>query len=170
MWFFPLIAAGVFTGMFNVAIFIRIARVLLTKEPTPAADHDAHDAHDVHDAAHGAHGSHAHASGHGDHEHETGLWPAFLWIPGLVIVAFQYIGGIVPGAYERLFGWLDPNTGNYDFHAMVGQFPMTWDAHLGVPLFMSLAAVALGVGLGFAPVLRKTFNDPFDHAYPGSTS
>ena len=149
LWFFPLIAAGVLTGMFNVAIFIRLARTLLAK--------DTGNGHD--EASHGAHG---HASGgHGDHEHETGLWPAFLWIPGAVIVAFQYIGGIVPGAFEAMFGWLEPSKIYFD------HFPLTWDAHLGVPLFMSLAAVGLGVGLGFAPVLTKIYNDPFDRTYPG---
>ncbi len=143
-WFFPLIAAGVFTGMFNIAIFIRLARTLLAKD----GGHSHEDAH------HGAHG-------HGDHEHETGLWPAFLWIPGAVIVAFQYIGGAIPGAYDALFGWLEPNKIYFD------HFPLVWNAHLGVPLFMSLAAIGLGIGLGLAPVLTKTYNDPFDHAYPG---
>ena len=143
-WFFPLIGAGVFTGMFNVAIFIRLARTLLAKPDLSHTEHDTHAAH-----------------GHGDHGHEAGLWPAFLWIPGAVIVAFQFIGGMVPGAYEALFGWLEPNKIYFD------HFPLVWNAHLGVPLFMSLAAVALGVGLGLAPLLTKTYNDPFDHAYPG---
>lgn len=145
-WFYVLIAAGIATGMFNVAIFIRLARTLLAQPET-----------------------HADSSHHGDPhhpDHETGSWPAFLWIPGAVILAFQFVGGIVPGAYEAMFGWLDPSTGNYDFHASTGAFPMTWEAHLGVPLFMSLAAIVLGVLLAFAPLLRKVFDDPHDRTYP----
>ncbi|MAE67636.1 MAG: hypothetical protein CMJ18_25565 [Phycisphaeraceae bacterium] len=150
-WTWPLVAAGIATGMFNVAILVRLATTLLSRSATEA-----------HAEAHG------HGHGHDDH-HESGPWPAFLWIPGLVIVSFQFVGGIVPGAWETLFGWLDPSRGHYDFHASVGHFPMTWDALLrpGLPLYMSFAAIALGLGLGFAPLLRKTWHDPFDHAYPG---
>ncbi len=144
-WFMPLVAAGVATGMFNVAIFLRLAATLLSRgEP----EHEA--------AGHGSAG----------HDHETGLWPAFLWLPGAVIVSMQFVGGIVPGAFEQLFGWLEPNSENYDFQASVGHFPMTWDAHLGAPLIMSLAAIILGVTLALAPVLRRVFNDPHDHLYP----
>ena len=145
--FYGLIAAGVVTGMFNVAIFIRLAHTLLARPEAPPTD--------THDHSH-----------HGDHAHETGLWPAFLWIPGAIIVAFQFVGGIVPGAFEQMFGWLDPSTHHYDFHASVGRFPMTWDTHVGAPLYMSLAAIALGITLGFAPVLRRVFHDPHDHLYP----
>ena len=147
--FWALVAAGVGTGMFNVAIFLRLCTTLFGR-PQPAA-HDAHGHH-----------------GQGDHGHETGIWPAFLWIPGLVIVAFQYIGGIVPGAYEALFGWLEPSMHNYDFHASAGAFPMIWDIHeLNLPLKMSLCAIGLGFVLGLVPILRRQYNDPFDHAYPG---
>jgi NADH:ubiquinone oxidoreductase subunit 5 (subunit L)/multisubunit Na+/H+ antiporter MnhA subunit len=150
-WMWGLVAAGVATGMFNVAIFVRLVSVLCAK---PQAGH-GHEGHGHHHAAHG------HGHGHGDHGHETGLWPAFLWIPGLVIVVFQYVGGIVPGAFERLFGWLEASP-HYFAH-----FPMTWDAHPGMPLYMSLTAIALGIGLGVAPLLRGIYNDPFDHVYPG---
>ena len=142
-WFFALIAAGVATGAFNVAIFLRLATTLLARPDTTAAPH--HDAH------------------HGDHGHETGWWPAFLWIPGAVIVAFQYVGGIAPPVFEGLFGWLEPHR-IYEEH-----LPGLWSilAHPGVPLLMSLAAIGLGCGLGLAPVLRRVYRDPFDGAYPG---
>ena len=142
-WFMPLVAAGVATGMFNVAIFLRLAATLLARGQTE----------------HAAHGE----SGHG---HETGLWPAFLWLPGALIVSIQFVGGIVPGAFEWLFGWLEPNMQNYDLGASVGNFPMTWDVHPGAPLFMSLAAIGLGVTLAMAPVLRRVFHDPHDRIYP----
>ncbi len=139
-----LILAGVLTGMFNVAIFIRLARTLLSRQQPEADPHEHHDAH-----------------GH-DHEHEKGIWPAFLWIPGAVIVSVQFIGGIIPGAYEAMFGWLEASP--YYFEA--GHFPLLWNVHPGVPLYMSLCAIGLGVGLGFAPLMRGKYNDPFDHAYP----
>lgn len=139
VWFYPLIAAGVFTGMFNVAIFLRLAMTLLSRrQPEPSAHGDAH--------------------GHGEQEH--GVWPAFLWIPGAVIVSFQFIGGIIPGAFEGLFGWLEPNANYFD------HFPMTWQAHWGVPLGMSLTAIVLGVLLAVSPLLRRVFPDPHDHLYP----
>lgn len=156
-WWYPLVAAGIATGMFNVAIFIRLALALLGKEHKADHGHDDHS----HDDAHG------HAHGHDEHAHETGLWPAFLWIPGLIIVSFQYIGGIIPGAFEALFGNLDPSKHFYELHAAIGLFPMTWDAHLGVPLYMSLAAITLGITLALLPLWRKNYDDPCDHIYPG---
>jgi len=165
-WFYPLFAAGIATGMFNVAIFIRLARQLLSKpsgSPASAGVDKGDNAHHTPaqagepDGGHDTQGHHGH--GH-DHHHEGGLWGAMIWVPGLLIVSFQYIGGIIPGAYEFLFGWLEPS--QYYFH----QFPMTWDASPGVPLYMSLAAMALGVGLGFAPLLRGIWNDPHDAIYP----
>ena len=140
------IAAGIATGMFNVAIFYRIATTMLSKTQPEAHGHD-----DDH---------------HEEHAHEHNLWPAFLWIPGLLIVSFQYIGGIIPTAYDSLFAWLDPHTGNYDFTHSASLFPMTWHAHLGVPLYMSFACIGLGIFLGRSKLLRKNFADPFDKAYP----
>jgi len=145
--FWMLAAAGVLTGMFNVAIFIRLATTLLGK-----ADH-----------AHGHHDDHHH-----HHEHEHGLWPAFLWIPGLIIVAFQYISGLVPFAYDKLFLSVERTAGNYDFKTHLGNIlPMTWDAHLGLPLYMSLTGMVLGVALGLSPLLRGVRKDPHDSLYPG---
>ncbi len=152
-WFWALVGAGIATGMFNVAIFIRLAKTMLGKAPAAAHAHDVH----------------GHGHGHDEHEHETGFWAHMLWIPGATIVAFQYICGIIPGAYEYLFGWMDQTQGNYDFPTLFGRMPMVWDAflHPGLPLYMSLIAIALGLVLGFAPVLRRVFVDPFDKAYPG---
>ncbi len=143
LWFWPLIAAGIATGMFNVAIFIRLATTLLAK-PDPQTDQ--------------AHDDHGHSS-HGEHEHETGIWATLLWVPGAFIVSFQYICGIIPHAYETLFGWLESSPYYFD------HFPMTWHAHLGIPLYMSLIAMTLGIALGFSGLLRKTFKDPCDGLY-----
>jgi NADH:ubiquinone oxidoreductase subunit 5 (subunit L)/multisubunit Na+/H+ antiporter MnhA subunit/multisubunit Na+/H+ antiporter MnhB subunit len=196
--FWLLVAAGVATGMFNVAIFLRLTAVMLERPrsrvlhamaphgngesyatPPPATQrHDETNPHVValghHGEPHAAHADehqdHHGAHGHGDHHHETGLWPAFLWIPGLIIVAWQYLGGIVPGVYEMMFGWLERTAGTYEFHTLTHHsFPMTWDAflHPGMPLYMSMAAMALGAALAISPLLRHVYRDPFDHVYPG---
>lgn len=145
--FWLLAVAGVATGMFNVAIFLRLAATMLRRDPAASHAHDR----DAHGNAHS----------HGDHHHETGFWPAMLWIPGAAIVAFQFIGGTIPGAWEKLFGWLEA-TPYYFTH-----FPLVWDAHLGMPLYMSLTAYALGTLLAVSPLLRRVYSDPHDHLYPG---
>lgn len=156
--FYLLVAAGVATGMFNVAIFVRLCTNFLGKKPAKA---DAHAGH-----AHGHEEEEDHAHGHGHHDHETGFWSWFLWLPGLAIVAFQYIGGIIPGAYAYLFGWLEANT---NYFKTLADFPMTWDAQWGLPLQMSLAAIALGLLVGVAVSIKLPFEyrDPFDAAFPG---
>jgi multicomponent Na+:H+ antiporter subunit A len=103
--------------------------------------------------------AHGHG-GHSDDHHETGFWPAMLWVPAALVIAMQYIGGIVPGAWEALFGKIE--AGRFYF----SHFPMTWDAHLGVPLGMSLAAMAVGLILGFAPVFTRTIRDIHDGIFP----
>lgn len=149
-WFWLLVAAGIATGMFNVAIFFRLVRTLVFEKPDSHAHGDAH-----------GHGAGAH---HGDHEHETGLWPAFLWIPGLVIVSFQFVGGLVPNLFfHGVLKHIEPNMIYHD------HLPNLLDVvtHPSFPLYMSLIAIALGVTVGYLPVLRKIYQDPFDHAYPG---
>ncbi len=190
--FWPLVGAGVATGMFNVAIFVRLATTLLGRDKvsphTPleaVSPHGNGSAAHAHAAKHGSdeehqelttdfvadvtdslspHG-HGHAATHhhhhGGHHHETGFWSWCLWLPGLAIVAFQYVGGFIPGAWDKLFGWLEA-TPLYFEH-----FPMTWDAHWGLPLQMSLCAIGLGLVLGLAPILRRGFKDPHDLIYPG---
>ena len=68
-----------------------------------------------------------------------------------------------------MFGWLDPSMHNYDFHALMGHFPMFWDAllHPGIPLAMSVLAIGLGIALGFSQMLRTQYNDWADNLYPG---
>ncbi len=197
--FWALIAAGVATGMFNVAIFIKLFRVLVLTKPRhdiqghaePDPHHSevdenqrAQQGHAAHVPAHGTHAhahaadtaahasSHAgaHAGGHGhDHAHETGFWSWMLWFPGLALVLFQYLGGIVPGLHTQLFGLLErPESLNYKFSSLE-KLPMTWDAflHPSVPLYMSLAAMALGIALGLRKVSFHGWADPHDGIYPG---
>ncbi len=150
--FWLLVAAGIATGMFNVAIFFRLLRALVFQRP------DAHGGHSDHHHGHG---------GHGDHGHEAGLWPAFLWVPGLVIVLFQFVGGLAPGVLDHyLLVHIEPNR-FYEEH-----LPSLGDVakhllHPQLPLIMSGVAIALGVVVGFLPVLTGVLKDPFDYAYPG---
>jgi len=150
-WFWVLVCAGVATGMFNVAIFIRLLRTLVFSRPDTAANHD----------------DHSHGAGHGDHGHETGMWPAFLWIPGLAIVSFQFIGGLLPGTFDHhVLEYIEPSR-FYEAHLPSLIDVASHLAHPQLPLIMSGIAIALGITLGFLPVLRSGYKDPFDHAYPG---
>ncbi|MGF1635131.1 MAG: hydrogen gas-evolving membrane-bound hydrogenase subunit E [Phycisphaerae bacterium] len=142
---YPLILAGVATGMFNVAIFVRIARTLLG---TPAA-HDDH-----------GHADHGHDDAHDEHAHEHGFWAVMLWLPAAVLVALQFVGGF--GGYVALFGWIE----NSPFYFALNEFPYTWRASLGLPLYMSLTAIAAGLLLGFLPVLNGRLGDVHDKIFP----
>ncbi|HEV2295460.1 MAG TPA: hydrogen gas-evolving membrane-bound hydrogenase subunit E [Tepidisphaeraceae bacterium] len=167
-----LMAAGVATGMFNVAIFVRLARVLLDRPEEsphersipPALEHPAQFV-----AHHDGVVDESPSSEDVDVDvHERGFWRSMLWAPAALLVAFQFISGIVPGAHARLFGWLErPASLNYTFDA-VSTFPMTWDvfAHPGVPLYMSGVAIVLGLLLGFAPVFRSVIGDLHERLFP----
>ena len=142
-----LIGAGIATGTFNVAIFLRLLQVLVFQRSKNVKQ--------------------SHATGHDDHAHETGWWPAFLWIPGLVIVVFQFVGGLAPNIFDHyLLQYIEPG------RLPEQHLPSLIDVashltHPELPLIMSAAAMALGVIVAFLPILRSVFNDPFDHLYPG---
>ncbi len=149
IWFKLLVGAGVATGMFNVAIFVRLLRTLVFAKP------DTHHAHDDH------------GHGHSDHGHETGIWPAFLWVPGLIIVAFQFVGGLAPGFFDHfVLQYIEPSR-FYEQHLPTLSQVASHLAHPELPLIMSGVAMVLGVILGLSPILTSVFKDPFDHAYPG---
>ena len=167
-----LMTAGVATGAINVAIFVRLARVLCDRAEEPP--HHESVPPSVERPANFV----AHQQGVVDETpptedvdvdvHERGVWPAMLWVPAAVLVAFQFIPGVIPGAHARLFGWLERPEGLNDAFDEVGKFPMTWDAflHPGVPLYMSLAAIVLGVLLGLAPVGRRVIRDHHERLFP----
>jgi len=144
-WMGLLVVAAIATGMFNVAIFVRLAATLLARPG--AGDESPAD----------------HAPDHEAHAHESGFWPAFLWIPGAVIVAVQFLGGLAPGVLESLLGPLEGNKQYFD------HLPGFWNAlaHPSWPLAMSGAAIVLGVILGLSPFWRGVLEDPHDRLYPG---
>jgi len=155
--YYLLIGAAILTGAFNTAIFIRITRVLLgqVEENTFAqpAEYVAHHDHPVDEKPS------AEDIDVDPHDHGW-FWPSMLWVPALIILAMQYIGGIIPGAYEALFGGIERSFNYFD------KLPMAWQAHLGLPLYMSLAGYALGAVIGFAPVFTTVIRDVHDRIYP----
>ncbi len=170
--FWVLAAAGVATATFNTAIFVRLFVTLVSKpEPPPGhrgpVEEEAHDSEvDENVEAEAGHAADAHGhhhAAHHEHHHEKGFWPVFLWLPGALVVSLQYLGGFLPGVFEAMFGFLEPNARYFE------HIPSFVDAlqHPSVPLAMSLAGMTLGVLLGFSPLLRRTFADPFDGVYPG---
>jgi NADH:ubiquinone oxidoreductase subunit 5 (subunit L)/multisubunit Na+/H+ antiporter MnhA subunit/multisubunit Na+/H+ antiporter MnhB subunit len=191
--FYLLIAASIATGMFNVAIFIRLATTLLARLPAAPSESDrepkddgqatvdAHPTADVHphpaaaDAEHAAahltahpvgHDASSGGGGHG-HAHETGFWPIFLWLPGALVVAFQFLGGLAPGVLDRfVLQHLEPSR-YYERHLPSFVDILGHLSHPQLPLIMSGLAISLGLVLGFLPLLRRGYDDPLDHAYPG---
>jgi len=145
-WWLVLMAATILTATCNVAIFIRLAATLLglpgSMKDAPGAEPDHH---------------------HDHHEHEHGFWASMIWIPGLVIVSWQYLGGIAPEVFwNPVFHHLE--IGHYFDHGVPDLLYVL--SHPGIPLYCSLLAIVLGVGLGFSPVLRRPFVDIHDAIYP----
>lgn len=162
-----LIGAAVVTGAFNTAIFIRMTRVLLgrgdshspTAETAPSSDNPAgYVAHHDQPVDEKPSGEDVDVDPH-DH---GWFWPSMLWIPALLILAMQYIGGIIPGAYRAVFGGIERSFNDFT------DLPMAWDTHLGLPLYMSLAGYALGIAIGFAPIFTTVIRDVHDRIYPAS--
>lgn len=165
--FYLLMGAAILTGAFNTAIFIRMTRVLLgqCEDSSPLAE-QAPSPHQP--AAYIAHHDQPvdESPSHEDVDldpHDRGwFWPSMLWVPALVIVAMQYIGGIIPGAYEAVFGGIERSF-NY---IPAGEMPMAWSVSLGTPLYMSLAGYALGIAIGFAPIFTTIIRDVHDGIFP----
>jgi len=148
LWAWALMAATIVTAVCNVAIFIRLTTTLLGLPGSMGK------AQDENDHAHDAHG---HGRGHDEHAHETGLWAAMLWIPAAVLVSFQFIGGIITPLWNMVFAPVEQMaSGNYIGHHYHG-VPNLWQVitHPGLPLLMSVIAVAGGVALGYSKLLRQ---------------
>jgi NADH:ubiquinone oxidoreductase subunit 5 (subunit L)/multisubunit Na+/H+ antiporter MnhA subunit/multisubunit Na+/H+ antiporter MnhB subunit len=165
-WLAALATAGILTGAINVAIFIRLTRVLLgaphVRPPAPPGAGDEGPAQDYQAPL----TAHAHSSNHHeahDDGHEAGFWPSMLWVPALLIVAWQFVGGILPGAFERLIRPIEASPFYFDY--LPGFFYAV--THPSPPLYMSVAGYAIGIGLGFAPVFTRAIRDVHDAIFPG---
>ena len=153
-WLWLILAMTVATAACNVAIFVRLLTTLLGLPGSMGKADDGH--HDPHDDDH----HHAHAP-------EPGLGGALIWLPAVPLVALQYIGGLAPGVWDRLFGSFE-RFGFY-FHDGV---PSLIDAltHPAVPLYASGIAIVLGVLLGLSGLLRGQHTDVNDAIYPAVES
>ncbi len=155
-WLWVILAMTIATAACNVAIFVRLLTTLLGLPGSMGkADHDS-----AHDDDHG-HGEDGH-----DHHHapEPGLGGALIWLPAVPLVALQYIGGLAPGVWDRLFGRFE-RFGYYFDHGVPSLlYAIT---HPGVPLYASGVAIVLGVVLGLSKLLRGQHIDPHDAIYPG---
>lgn len=154
--FWVLLVMVILQAMFNVAIFVRLATTLLGL-PTGLRAQRA----EVH-VPHAHHGEPPHDPA--EHHTEHGLWGVMLWLPALIIVVPQFIGGIYPPLWEQVFLPLETNV-NY-FGQVEAHLPVLWHLHAGVPLYASALAVVLGLMLGLSPIMRGAVVDVFDRVYP----
>lgn len=171
--FWVLMAATVLTAMFNVAIFIRLATTLL------GSKHGMRD--EAFFAEHGEYGPKHHdnhvahpgtvpdeVGGHvGEEHHEHGPWHQLIWIPAALIVSLQIIGGLFPQVWEMLFRPLEVHFSYFHPASYTGGMPSIYGLHPGVPLYMSMLAIALGVAVGFSKFFRGVIVDIHDRLYPG---
>ncbi len=148
-WAWVLMAATIATAVCNVAIFIRLFTTVLG---LPGGMKPAADEHHDH-----------HAHGHDDHAHEHGFWAALIWVPGLLIVSLQYVGGLATPVWNMVFLPLETNV---FYSGFKGQVPALWQIKFGVPLVASGLAIVGGVMLGYSRFFRNTFSDPCDKIYP----
>jgi len=174
-----LMAMAIVTAACNVAIFVRLATTVLGL-PGSMGDDKLADPHHHDNHAHAAHGDDAHDEhddDHGHHEHyhdkPGSPWSWLIWLPGLIIVLPQFIGGFFPSVWMSFFGPLEANT-NYFLgeHGHYDKLPSVLYAvtHPGIPLMCSGIAIATGVAIGFSPAFRKVFKDPANLIYPGMYS
>ncbi len=143
IWMGGVAAAAVATGMFNVAIFVRIAQVVLARSAEPIEEPDHRPPH-------------------------RSAWGPILWLPAAILLLGQYGFGLIPGAYAWTMGGLErPSSLNPPFDS-AGSFPLTWDAigHPGVPLYLSALAIGLGLLLGFSRWGKPVIADWHDRLFP----
>ncbi|MEO0587014.1 MAG: proton-conducting transporter membrane subunit, partial [Planctomycetota bacterium] len=152
-----LMGMAMVTAACNVAIFVRLTTTVLGLPGSMGAQAEAEQSAASGHAHHDPHDDHAedddHAHGHHDHPHDPpgSLWGALIWLPGLIIVLPQFIGGFAPGLWMSIFGPLEANT-NYFLgeHGGYDKLPSVLYAftHPATALFCSLIAIATGVAIG----------------------
>jgi multicomponent K+:H+ antiporter subunit A len=150
-WLWILVVMTVLTAMFNMAIFVRLLTTLCglpgAQQPEAVAAHEE--------------GAHEH--GHHEHHHEQGLWPAMLWVPAALLVAFQLIGGLATPLWNMVFRPVEAHM-NYD--AFTGGLPHLLELHMNLPLGLSMLGMGLGAMLGLSPLMRGAVRDVHDKIYP----
>ncbi|MFP4145422.1 MAG: hydrogen gas-evolving membrane-bound hydrogenase subunit E [Phycisphaeraceae bacterium] len=155
--FWVIMGMAVLTAMCNMAIFLRLATTLLGLPGglrSPRAVELQYEAEEE---------NHGHEIE--EHHHEHGFWGMMLWVPALVLVLPQYVGGIWTPAWNAVFSEVEIHRYYEGFREGL---PALWELHLSLPLAMSALAALLGVGLAFAPIMRRQIVDVFDQVYPAT--
>ena len=176
--FWLLGAAGILTGALNVAIALRLAAAFYAAPDDPLAGADGShlpeyaDDDDGHASQLPVRGlprhdrgvAHLHTPDEAEEHahHDSPGWAAMLWLPAALLIALQLLGGIVPPAFDFLFGRLETHRIYFD-HLPGFVYALT---HPGVPLYMSLAGYAIGAAVGFSPLWRGHVRDVHDRLYP----
>ena len=144
------LAMTVLTAVCNVAICVRIWTTLLGLPGGMRAEH-----------------GHA-PEEHHDHPHEHGLLAQLIWLPGALIVSLQFVGGVFPKlAWSRVLGLFEqPAAAHNYFASHYGGIPTLLELSWGTPLYCSIAAIVLGLIVGFAKPLRGSIADFADRIYP----
>jgi NADH:ubiquinone oxidoreductase subunit 5 (subunit L)/multisubunit Na+/H+ antiporter MnhA subunit/multisubunit Na+/H+ antiporter MnhB subunit len=140
------------TAICNVAIAYRVITTLMgwkggmTEADAPPSEH--------------------HEDHHHEHPHEHGPLAHMIWLPGLVIVSFQFLGGFITPLWNLVFSNFEQTatTGNY-FKKGVPDLPYVV-THPGIPLLVSLIAIVGGVALGMSKFGRGAIKDFADKIYP----
>ena len=141
-------AMTIVTAICNVAICVRVITTLMGwKGGMTEADGEHHDDH------------------HHEHHHEHGLLAHMIWLPGLVIVSFQFLGGLITPLWNLIFSNFEQTatTGNYFKEVPSLIYAIT---HPGIPLLMSVIAIVGGVLLGMSKIGRGSIKDFADKIYP----
>lgn len=147
-WLWIVMGMTVLTAVCNVAIFIRLVTTLFG---LPGGMNESH-APDFHEHHH-------------HHDHEHGFWPHLIWLPAVPLVLFQYVGGIATPVWNEVFMAFESNVFYFEKGVPTLWYVMT---HPGIPLYMSLLAIGLGIVLGFSPLLRGEHKDINDYIYPST--
>ncbi|MGB0767088.1 MAG: hydrogen gas-evolving membrane-bound hydrogenase subunit E, partial [Phycisphaeraceae bacterium] len=145
------------TAICNVAICVRVCATLLgLKGGMTTADAPPSDHHDDH---------------HHDHPHEHGLLASMIWLPGLVIVSLQFLGGVITPLWNKVFGLFEqPATANYFQYKAEGVPSLLYvAAHPGsVPLWISMFCLVAGFFVGMSRRCRGAIKDFADGIYPAA--
>ncbi len=83
----------------------------------------------------------------------------WMWWPAALLLLLQVVGGIAPGALEGALLSVETNP----LEHLYSTFDLFGKP--GLPLFVSLGALAAGVVLGLSPLLRKPGGEPCDHLF-----
>lgn len=94
-------------------------------------------------------------------------WGMVLWLPAGLLVLVQYVGGLFPPVWNKLFWKFEAES---DVAGVVDYLPWVWEpfTHPSMALVMSLVAIGAGIVLGKLGNWDKDILDPHDRVYPAS--